>query len=276
MEKLTKETYKTNHNYMSYTRFSKFLKCEAAAAANYYQPPTEAQLVGSYVDAYFSDELDEFKKDHPEIFNSKNGELKAKFQFAEVLIKRIESDETFMKMLSGEKQRIMTGVIEGMPFKIKMDSYKPGKFIVDLKVMKDFNKVWNNTFKKYTNFIEAYDYDIELAIFQEIESQNSEDHKKLPCYIAAITKEEPCGDVDGFSFSQSKLNESLDFVKRQIPRISGILEGKIAPNRCEQCEYCKKTKKMRILDWEYAGASGDFLRENGIECCDPVLKKEEK
>jgi hypothetical protein len=276
MEKLTKETYKTNHDYMSYTRLTNFLKCEAAAAANYKEPQTESQLVGSYIDAYFSNELEEFKQEHPEIFNSKNGELKAKFQFANVLIKRIESDETFMKMLSGEKQTIMVGEIAGMPFKIKIDSYKKKSFIVDLKVMKDFERVWSKTLKKYTNFIEAYDYDIELAIFQEIESQNSDDHKKLPCYIAAITKEEPCGDVGAFSFPQRKLDEALDFVKRQIPRIQGILNGEIAPQRCEQCNYCKMTKRMRVVDWELVGASGDLLRENGYECEDPVLKKEKK
>jgi hypothetical protein len=276
MEKLTKETYKTNHEYMSYTRFTRFLKCEAAAAANYHEKTTEAQLIGSYVDAYFSGEMKEFLTEHPEIFNSKTGELKAKFQFADVLIKRIESDEAFMEMLNGEKQVIMTGVIAGMPFKIKMDSYNAKKRIIEFKVMKDFDRVWSKEQKKYTNFVEAYDYDIELAIFQEIESQNSEDHKKLPCYLVAITKEEPNGDVGAFSFPQRKLDDTLDFVKRQIPRITGILEGKIAPRRCEQCEYCKSTKKLRVLDWEYIGANGDYLRENGIECDDPLLKKENK
>ena len=275
MEKLTKETYRTNHDYMSYTTFTKFLKCEAAAVARYSEPPTEAQLVGSYVDAYFSNEMQEFQKEHPEIYNSKTGELKAKFQLADKLIERIEQDETFMKMLSGEKQRIMTGVIEGMPFKIKMDSYKPGQFIVDLKVVKDFERIWSKTLKKYTNFIEAYDYDLELAIFQEIERQNSDNHKPLPCYIAAITKEEPYADVGAFGFSQLKLTEALDFVKRQIPRIKGIMNGEIAPHRCEQCAYCKKTKRMRVLDWELVGASGDALRENGYECEDPKIKKGE-
>ena len=58
---LTKETYRTNHDYMSYSRFSRFLACEAAAAANYYEPASVAQLIGSYVDAHFSNEMDEFK-----------------------------------------------------------------------------------------------------------------------------------------------------------------------------------------------------------------------
>ena len=76
---LTKETYRTNHDFMSYSRFSRFLTCEAAATANYYPPSSVAQLVGSYVDAYFSEELDDFKAEHPEIFNSKTGALKSDF-----------------------------------------------------------------------------------------------------------------------------------------------------------------------------------------------------
>ena len=49
---LTKENYKDNHYYLSYSRFSKFLDCEAAAFADYKTEPTTAFLVGSYVDAH--------------------------------------------------------------------------------------------------------------------------------------------------------------------------------------------------------------------------------
>lgn len=270
---LTKETYKANHDFMSYSTFSKYLTCEAAAAARYYPPSTVAQLVGSYVDAYFSDELEDFKVEHPEIFNSKTGALKADFTNANDLIQRIESDEVFMSVLSGEKQKIMTGEIDGVPFKIKIDAYEPDKYITDLKVMKDFKPVWNDAYNKYTNFMLAYNYDIEMAIFQEIVYQNT--GKKLPTYIAAITKENPA-DIGVFEIPQEALDKALDIVKKHLPRIKDILEGKIAPERCENCEYCRMTKKARILDWELVGKNGDFLRENGIECNDPVLKKEEK
>lgn len=273
---LTKETYRTNHDYMSYSRFSRFLSCEAAAAANYYEPTSVAQLIGSYVDAYFSNEMDEFKEEHPEIMNSRTGELKADFTKANSLIERIESDELLMKMLSGDKQVIMTGIIDNVPFKIKMDSYIPNKAIVDLKVMKDFKNVWSDAFYSYVNFIEGYNYDIELAIFQEIVFQNT--GKKLPCYIAAITKEEP-SDVGVFEIPQSKLDEALNIVRHNLPHIKAILEGKEAPQRCEHCAYCRQTKKARILNWDLAGLNGDKLRENGVECNDPIIitkdKKEE-
>lgn len=268
------ENYITNHNFMSYSRLSRFIQCEAAVAAGYSEPSSVAQLVGSYVDAYFSNELNDFKLAHPEIINSRTGELKSDFKKADDIIKRIKNDETFSYFMSGEKQKIMTGKIAGMKFKIKIDSYLPGKFIVDLKVMKDFTRVWSDIFGRYTNFIEAYNYDLELAIFQEIVFQNT--GEKLPCYIAAITKEEP-SDLGIFEIPQNKLDEALEIVKHNIPRIEAVLSGKEAPNRCEKCNYCRSTKRARVLNWDLVGASGDKLREEGIESNDPMLViKEEK
>ena len=114
---LTKENYKSNHDYLSYSRISKFLRCEAAAKVNFYEPGTTAKLIGSYVDAYFSNELEIFRTEHPEIF-TKNGELKSDFKKAESIIERIKADETMMHYLSGESQKIMTGEILGVKFKI--------------------------------------------------------------------------------------------------------------------------------------------------------------
>ena len=269
---LTKENYKTNHDYMSYSTFSKFLTCEAAAAARYYPPSSVAQLVGSYVDAHFSNEIEDFKLEHPEIFK-KDGTLKSDFIGADSIIERISNDELFMQMLSGEKQKIMTGEIDGVPFKIKMDSYKENEFIVDLKVMKDFKPIWSNDYRSYVNFIEGYNYDIEMAIFQEIVFQNASE--KLPTYIAAITKEDPA-DIGIFEIPQKQLDKALNTVKNRLPRIKQILNGEIAPQRCEICPYCRMTKKARILNFEYIGMDGDALREAGIECDDPILTKKEE
>lgn len=270
MEQLNKENYRTNHDYMSYSRFSRFLDCEACAAAGYHTPSTESQLVGSYVDAYFSEEMDEFKAEHPEIF-TKTGELKSSFRKADELIERIKSDDMLMKMLGGEKQVIMTGEIDGVPFKIKMDSYLKDFAIVDLKVMKDFNRVWSDAFGGYTNFAIAYNYDIELAIFQEIVYQNT--GKRLKCYLACITKETP-SDVGLFEIPQADLDKAMRVVRSNLPRIKAIMNGEIAPNRCETCAYCRETKKATVIDFNYIGANGDALREVGYECVDEKIKKE--
>ena len=270
---LTKENYKDNHYYLSYSRFSKFLDCEAAAFADYKTEPTVAFLVGSYVDAYFSNEMPEFQAAHPEMYNSRTGELKKDFIKADEIIARIEQDPLLVHYMSGEKQTIMAGEIEGVPFKIKMDSYLENEAIVDLKIMKDFNKVWSTAYKAYINFVEAYDYDIELAIFQEIVRQNT-GGKILPCYLVCATKENP-PDIGLFEIPQETLDKALQTVKNNLPRYLQISQGKVAPHRCEKCAYCRSSKKAQLISYEYAGMSGDELREEGIECNDEKVKPEE-
>lgn len=270
---LTKENYKDNHYYLSYSRFSKFLDCEAAAFADYKTEPTVAFLVGSYVDAYFSNEMPEFQAAHPEMYNSRTGELKKDFIKADEIIARIEQDPLLVHYMSGEKQTIMAGEIEGVPFKIKMDSYLENEAIVDLKIMKDFNKVWSTAYKAYINFVEAYDYDIELAIFQEIVRQKT-GGKTLPCYLVCATKENP-PDIGLFEIPQEALDKALQTVKNNLPRYLQISQGKVAPHRCEKCAYCRSSKKAQLISYEYAGMSGDELREEGIECNDEKLKPEE-
>ena len=270
---LTKENYKDNHYYLSYSRFSKFLDCEAAAFADYKTEPTVAFLVGSYVDAYFSNEMPEFQATHPEMYNSRTGELKKDFIKADEIIARIEQDPLLVHYMSGEKQTIMAGEIEGVPFKIKMDSYLENEAIVDLKIMKDFNKVWSTAYKAYINFVEAYDYDIELAIFQEIVRQKT-GGKTLPCYLVCATKENP-PDIGLFEIPQETLDKALQTVKNNLPRYLQISQGKVAPHRCEKCAYCRSSKKAQLISYEYAGMSGDELREEGIECNDEKVKPEE-
>ena len=270
---LTKENYKDNHYYLSYSRFSKFLDCEAAAFADYKTEPTVAFLVGSYVDAYFSNEMPEFQAAHPEMYNSRTGELKKDFIKADEIIARIEQDPLLVHYMSGEKQTIMAGEIEGVPFKIKIDSYLENEAIVDLKIMKDFNKVWSTAYKAYINFVEAYDYDIELAIFQEIVRQKT-GGKILPCYLVCATKENP-PDIGLFEIPQEALDKALQTVKNNLPRYLQISQGKVAPHRCEKCAYCRSSKKAQLISYEYAGMSGDELREEGIECNDEKVKPEE-
>ena len=150
MIKLTHENYysiEANMQYMGSTQFSNFMDCQARALAtvkgDWKESPTTAMLIGSYVDAHFSGTMGDFKSENPDIFK-KNGELLASFQNANIIIERIQSDRAMMKYLSGEMQVIMTGTIGGVPFKIKMDSYKPDQFICDLKVMRDFKPIWKD------------------------------------------------------------------------------------------------------------------------------------
>lgn len=250
---LTAENYfssEANHEYMSVSQFKSFQKCEAAAMAelngDYSEPMSTALLVGSYVDAHFEGTLDVFKAKHPELFK-KDGSLKSDYIQAESIIQRVERDNLFMALMDGEKQVIMTGEILKVPFKIKIDSFHLGESIVDLKVMRDFERIWDSENHIRVSFIEAWGYDIQGAVYQEIVRQNT--GFKLPFYIAAVTKEkEP--DISALEVKQPRLDYCLDIVKRDLSRITGVKKGLFEPHRCEKCDYCKSTKQLaEIVDY---------------------------
>lgn len=254
---LTNENYFSPENqleYMGASQFKSFMDCEERTVAEikgeYEREKTTSLLVGSYVDAHFEKTLDLFKAKNPDIYTQK-GTLKAEYKNAEYIIERLERDEMFMEYMSGKKQVIKTGEIEGVPFKIKIDSYHEGQnmgdlqAIVDLKIMKDFAKIWKDGLR--LSFVEAWGYDIQGAIYQAIEGNN------LPFFIAGATKEkEP--DLAIISIPQERLDYCLDLVKQHVKHFDSIKKGLIEPTRCEKCDWCKRTKKItQILDYTGVG-----------------------
>lgn len=251
---ITNENYFSPENQMKYmgaSQFKAFDDCEARALAElkgeYEREVTNSLLIGSYVDAHFEKTLDIFRARHPEIF-TRNGDLKADFKRAEYIIERIERDPLFMEFMSGQKQVIKTGEICGVPFKIKIDSYHPGKMIVDLKIMKDMEPIWKEE-KGRINFAEAWGYDIQGAIYQAIEGNH------LPFYLAVATKEvEP--DIEIIEIPQHYLDAALEYVKQKVMRLQAIKEGDIEPARCEKCNYCRRTKVLESVrsleEFDYA------------------------
>ena len=218
--------------------------CEAAALAKirgtWVEEPSTAMLVGSYVDSHFEGTLNLFKAQNPSLF-TKSGDLKAEFRKAEEIINMLEQDEFFMAYMAGQKQVIMTGEIEGQPFKIKIDSYLEGRAITDLKIMASITKrEWVKDFGKM-NFIEYWGYDIQGAIYQEIVRQNTS--QTLPFFIAAGTKEKvPNKEV--IWIDDNRLSEALGYVKMNLPRIAAIKKGETDPTRCGHCDYCRATKRL--------------------------------
>jgi hypothetical protein len=251
---LTAENYfsqENNMKYMSMSQWKRFDECEAMALAElkgeYQREKTTALLIGSYVDSYFSGTLDRFMKENPEIF-TKGGEgpLKADYQHANYIIQRIERDAYFMKFLQGQKQAVKTGEINGVPCKIKMDSYFPSKTIVDLKIVKDFDPIWENGLK--LNFIEYWKYDYQGAFYQVVEGG------KLPFLLAAATKEKPEPDIRVISIPQERLDYCLGQIESKIQRFADIKKGLIEPVRCERCNYCRKTRVLtEIVDYLQIG-----------------------
>lgn len=243
---LTNENYFNLENELKYfgsSQFKNFIDCEASALAQirgeYVREKTDAMLVGSYIDAHFEQTLDLFKAQNPSIF-TKNGELKANFKLAEDIINRIEKDEMFMKYMSGEKQVIKTGELFNYDFKIKIDSYHPGKCIVDLKIMKDFEPIFTAD-RGRLHFIEAWRYDFQAAIYQAIEGN------KLPVIIAAATKQKDAIDIELFKIPQQKIDSALKIIEAYIDRFADIKKGIIQPTRCEKCTHCRKTKVLKTI-----------------------------
>lgn len=244
-------SYEMNKKYMSVSQYKSFKKCEYAALSELeglsVKPKSTALLVGSYVDAYYEGTLEKFKEENPEIFNSRNGQLKADYKAADRIIFRTRLDEMFQKYMSGDKQMIMTGEIEGVPVKVKIDSYHPHKAIVDLKVMRDFKPIYVEGEGKL-NFIEAWGYDLQGAVYQEIVRQNT--GETLPFYICAVTKEE-APDIAIIQIEQPYLDVKLEEFKQNIEQYQAIKDGLIAPSRCEHCEECKNSKSItRIMTME--------------------------
>lgn len=243
---LTQRNYfskRASLEYMSVSQFKAFQKCPEAALAEikgrYEREKTHALLVGSYVDAHFEGSLPQFKHDNPEIFK-KDGTLKNEYLQAEAIIQRILRDRMFLRYMSGRKQVIMAGEVEGVKVKIKVDSLHKDK-IVDLKVMRDFQNVYVPEMGRVPWF-DAWGYDIQGAVYQEIVRQNT--GEKLPFFLAAATKEKVT-DLDIIELDQSALDFALERFKRDVEYFDAIKKGAVEPIRCEKCDYCKQTKVLK-------------------------------
>ena len=243
---LNKKNYysiKMNEIYMSYSQFKDFLKCPACAMAKikgeWEDEYTDSLLVGSYVDSWLDGELDKFKEQHPEIFNSRTGELKANFKQADELCEVIKNDEFLFKILKGKRQKIMTGLIAGVPFKIKIDSLLKD-MIVDGKVLKDCEDCWiDGRFPFYM----ANRYDLQGAVYQAIVQQNV--GQKLPFILGIVTKEK-VPDKRLIKIQDSVLEDAKNEIIAKAPIFNDMKLGKIEAYRCEHCDYCKATKKLNV------------------------------
>lgn len=239
---LTPDNYyspEANRDYMSVSQIKQFMACPAAAMAElrgeYTRPVTSAMLIGSYVDAYFEGTLDKFCTEHPEMYK-RDGTLKAEYAHAQTMCKRAERDRLFCEFMRGVKQRIVTGEIDGVPFKAKFDVYLPGQRIVDLKTTRDFSPRYKAG-SGLVSFVEAWDYDLQLGVYQLL------DGDKLPCYIAAISKEtDP--DIAVIEIPQYYMDAALATLRQNMRYYDAIKRGLVEPEHCGRCEYCRRTKVL--------------------------------
>lgn len=236
--------YMSVHQYLDFVGHMGIKGCEARAMARLHgefeEPATDAMLVGSYVDAHFEGTLDKFKKHHPEVFTQK-GELKSQFKRAQKMIERCEKDDFFMLFMQGEKQKIFTGYLFGCEWKCKLDSYVPGKCIVDLKTSANIHQSWKVADYGYVSFVDYWAYILQLAVYQRIVEINTGEH--LPCYIAAVTKEES-PEIAIIGIDQQSLDHALNEVEMNMPSVLAVKNGDTKPIMCGRCDYCKSVQKL--------------------------------
>lgn len=227
------------------------MQCEAKALAilnkNWIEKPSKALAISSLVDAVISGEETEFLAQEKEKLNSfiflKSGKLSSDALLAYEIVEQAKNDPMFMKYLNGEHQVIMTGEINGVPVKIKIDSLH-NKCIVDLKCIASFDLIFNEKTRQKEDFITHYDYILQASLYQEIVFQNT--GKKLPFIIAAMTKEK-ISERALLNIPQIDMDAKLEEIKEYLPRLQALKKGEIEPSSCGYCDYCKSKAKVNKI-----------------------------
>lgn len=247
--RLDRTTYfspEMNLKYMGHTQYLDFRKCQASAMDKIARDSksSSAMLQGNAFDAYFEQGesgLWEFFRSHGLI--KKDGFPTADAVTVQRAIVKATQSPLFMDLCRGKQQVIKTGDIGGVKFKIMMDSYHPGKYIVDRKLLKDFEPIWSADEGEKISFARAWGYDVEAAIYQAVEGN------KLPFILACVSKEaEP--DIALIQIPQSLIDERLAEIEYYAPIFAEIKKGNLPPCECGHCEFCRSRRtadKIRDL-----------------------------
>lgn len=240
--------------YLSVSQYNSFVgtpfkkRCEARTMAKlkgeWKDEPSPAMLIGSYADTYFEGTLDDFRAEHPEIYTQK-GELRADFSKALEIIRFVEQDDFWMKYAMGDglPQVIVTGEIGGAKWKGMLDRYHPGLAIVDRKVVASIReKVWDDFLRVRINFIEAYGYIRQGAVYQELVFQTY--GERLPFYIAAVSKEK-VPDHEIIFIEDSVMKYALDEIRDNVENVLLVKSGVLPPVSCGECDYCRLHKRLQ-------------------------------
>lgn len=267
MKKLTQKNYYQDKEYLSYSRMKQFLKCPARALAVEGGAWIESRdetplLLGNYVHSYFeSQEAHEaFLKENGDKLISKTGktkgQLKKDFLIGDSMIASLKDDPSFNRLYHGsltetvEKEMIVYGEIEGVPFKGKLDSVNLTQgYFADLKTMKSiYDMEWNAELRRKVptavNNILGFGYHSQLAIYRDLLKQMTGDEFRP--IIVAVSKEE-VPDKEVIRIDEEWLEEGLEEVKETIKEVWDVVQRKVEPMACGHCDYCRSQKKLNNI-----------------------------
>ena len=99
------------------------------------------------------------------------------------------------------------------------------------------------------SFVEHWGYDLQMAVYAAVYG------KEIETYLAVATKQTPM-DKEVIHIPQWRREELLEELERFLPHIIDVKTGKLEPERCGVCEYCRATKKIvEPIDFELVGLS---------------------
>jgi len=240
-----------SREYMSRGQYLDFLKCEAAAVAvlqgEWVEDTSDALLVGQYVHTFNDGTRSEFISNHPEMFK-KDLSLKATFVVADKMIETLQNDEFAMYVLEGQKEVIYTAEMFGCWWKVMIDSHNPeNRRNVDLKTTRSItDQSWSEEVRERVSFIETYKYVLQAALYSEIErlANGRPPGDWFDFYIVAVSKQDvPDKEVISLVDPERYTIELIN-IQNNMKRILSVKEGKVEPEHCGHCDYCRSVKKL--------------------------------
>lgn len=284
---LTRDNYYTpeaDWEYMSCSQYQSWCECEAKTMAKlegrWADQDKEAFLVGNYFHTYFEgpEAHEQFIREHYEkIFKTKTVKGKkgepdqvvatgkyAPFEQADRMIEVAQNDPLIQSLieLPGENEKIMTGELWGVPWRIRLDKYvAAGRMIIDWKTVANISELkWSEAYHQKVTFIDAYGYMMRAAVYTEIEKQNAHSADDASFIIVAISKEDP-PDKDALYLNhRQRYDYELDQIKGRLQMIQMIKAGRVKPKRCGCCDYCRATKVLSAIR-PYYTLMPDFREE---------------
>ena len=291
---LTRDNYyslEADWEYMSCSQFQAWNECEAKTLAKlqgrWQDGEKEAFLVGNYFHTYFEgpEAHEQFcNENFDKIFKTKTIKGKgglpdtkeitgkyAEFEQADKMIAVAIADPLIQSLLNlpGENEKIMTGEIFGVPWRIRLDKYvETGRMIIDYKTCASISELkWSDSLHAKVTFIDTYGYMMRAAVYSEIERQNAKSEDDPHFLIVAISKQKyPDKEVLSLNHRQ-RYEYELEQIKKRLPMIQLIKEGRVKPKRCGNCDYCRATKQLYAIK-PYYSLMPDFREEREDDFAD--------
>lgn len=277
---LTRDNYYTpeaDWAYMSCSQYQSWNECEAKTLAKlqgrWQDGEKEAFLVGNYFHTHFEspEAHNQFCNDNfDKIFKTKTVKGKggqpdtvvvtgkyAAYEQADKMIAVAEADPLIKSLidLPGENEMIMTGLIWGVPWRIRLDKYvsDTGRMIIDYKTCANISELkWSEELREKVTFIDAYGYMMRAAVYSEVEKQNAHSDEDAHFIIIAVSKQD-FPDKEALRLNhRQRYDYELEQIKKRLPTIQAIKEGRMKPKRCGVCDYCRSTKQLFAIKPYYA------------------------